>query len=214
MADIADRPKIQDLDKFMLFAAPNSGADKRPRLVWGVRDNNPRITVYTNLETDKASKGVIYAGINPETFYIFLNLFEKILAGPNGEKNKIDCFGTKWVDGERQEGKVLISELWFGKSAEGIAWLSLTAPDRPKIRFDLQISDYHKLFHNDGTVFTEQEGSILQAQALILGLRHAYLSYAGAVRKPLKNTGLSEAKSVVTKEATSDPAATFDDITF
>ena len=213
MAEQADRPKIQDLEKFMLFAPPPSGADKRPRLVWGIRDGNPRVTVYTNLEADKAAKGVIYAGINPETFYIFLSLFEKILQGPNGEKNKIDCFGTKWVDGERVNEKTLISELWFGKSPEGIAWLSLIAPERPKIRFEIQISDYHKLFHNDGTAFTAQEGSILQAQALILGLRHAYLSYAGAVRKAQKPS-LTEAKPAAPKGETSDASGSFDDVIF
>ena len=62
--------------------------------------------------------------------------------------------------------KFLDSELWFGKDDEGVAFISVISGERPKIKFEFNISDYHKI-HRSGNPITKAEASCLQALAVV-----------------------------------------------
>lgn len=187
----ADKPKIQELEKFGLFT-PAPGADfKRSRLAWCIRDGNPRITVYTNVPEDKTNYGIIPAPMNPETFGIFLDLWEQIVKSDVADRKKVQCFtAQRTADGKPGE-KILLSEVLFGRDNEGIVYIIVKAADdaRPKIKFDVKLSEYHKIFKGDGTPLTEKEGSTLQALAMINTLRSTYERLTGGLRAPNENSG-------------------------
>ena len=49
------------------------------------------------------------------------------------------------------------SELWIGRDADGSAWISVTAANRPKIKFYFGISEFHFLKKGDGSEFSKRE---------------------------------------------------------
>lgn len=184
------RPQIQDLNKIMMFTETPGVQGKRSKLAWSVRDGAPRITIFTNDPKDQTNKGVIYAPMNPETFYIFADLFEDAIKGPSGAKYKIDCL-TSARDSAgnlKPEEKALLSEIWFGKDENGLVWISCVSATRPKIKFIFRVSDYHRIFI-DGEALTEAKASCAQAMATIRILKNAFYSHAAAIRVPLAGTG-------------------------
>jgi hypothetical protein len=184
MTDQPEKIKILDFDKFQMWT-PTPGAEgKRAKLGFGIRDGNPRITCFTNDPKDTISKGIIYAAMNPETFFAFLTMFEKVIKSTGEVKNKIDCFGMRWENDKPTKDRILISELYFGRTADGIIWISLVAENRPKIKFDFRISDFHGIFHGDGTQITEAESSQLEAMAKLGLLRSVY---SNMIAKQIEN---------------------------
>lgn len=183
MAEQDDRPKIEELNKFSMFANLPGEGGKRPRLGWSVRDMNPRITVFTNSPADTVQYGIISAPMNPETFFVFLELLEKVALGPNDSKFKIECYtSTRQPDGTYAD-KTVQSELVFGKDPAGIVWLSVIAVNRPKVKFEFKIYDYHKIFNGDGTQMDESESSSLQALGVVKALKAIYAGLTGGLRQ-------------------------------
>jgi hypothetical protein len=188
MAEDQVKIPIKEINRFSMFTNCPGNPTKRSRLAWTIRDGAPRITVYTNSPEDASNSfGIISAPMNPETFFIFLDLFEKIALGPNGQKNKIDCLSgfnlqTKTFDANGE--KTLQSEVWFGKDDSGIVWVSVVAPNRPKIKFEYRLSDFHKVTKGDGNSFTDAELSVLQAIATIVPIRDIYYRLVGDFRVP------------------------------
>lgn len=185
----ADRPQIFDINKYVMFADTPGVQGNRSRFVWGIRDGNPRISVFTNDPKDTISRGVIFAGFNPETFFIFLNLFRDIIKGPNGGKGKVEQVGPQRdAQGNILDGgtKVVQSELQYGKDDAGMCWIRLVAPQRPVIKFVFKISDYHRIFKQDGTQYTEAEASALQAYSVINTIWDIYKPLTGEFRKPMQ----------------------------
>lgn len=176
--------KIQDLNKYAMFTDAPGNPGKRSRLVWGIRDGNPRISVFTNVDSDTV-KAPLYAGMNPETFFIFLNNFEKVIGGSAmDQKLKIDCLGNRRdKDGNMTQEKYLVSELYYGKDANGICWIALNSEGRPRVKFEFRVSDFHKLYHSNGDQMSEAECSCLQAMATIRALRDTYYTLTGGLRE-------------------------------
>lgn len=192
MSDNEQQPRIQirDLAKIMMFTDTPGAPGKRSKLTWSERDGAPRITIFTNDPKDQTNKGVIYAPMNPETFYIFVSLFEQAIKGAPDSKYKIDCL-TSARDSAgnlKQDEKALLSEIWFGKDATGVMWISCVSGSRPKIKFPFKISDYHRIYVN-GTALEEAEASCLQATATINILKNAFYQYASVLRTPLPSNG-------------------------
>jgi hypothetical protein len=148
------------------------------------------LTVFTNDPKDQVSKGIMYAPMNPETFYAFLDLFEQATKSTSGTKYKIDCLtSTRDQAGNiKQDEKVLLSEVWFGKDDAGLVWLSCVAPNRPKIKFTFKVSDYHRIF-KDGSPLSEAEASCLQAMATVRILRNAFYPLVSTLKSTTPNTG-------------------------
>lgn len=176
---------FKELEKFQLFTETPGVPGKRSRLGFSSYRGNPRITVFTNVPND-TGKGVINAPMNPETFLVFLDLLEKVALNPAESKHKIDCW-TVMRAAEGQEAnreKTLLSELYFGRDAAGLIWISVTAPNRPRIKFDYRISDFHKIYKGDGTQLTEGESSTLQAMATIRALREVMIVHMSELKPP------------------------------
>lgn len=166
--------KIVDFERLQMWTATPGAAGKRAKLAFGVRDGNPRVTVFTNDPNDKISNGIIYAAMNPETFYTFLELFNNVIRAKEETKYKISCYGTRWENDKPTKDKILISDLCFGRDADGIIWICLIAENRPKIKFEFSISDYHLLYDAHGQQFDKSQASRLEATAKLALLRDIY----------------------------------------
>jgi hypothetical protein len=185
---VADRPRIQELDKFGIYVSAPGEEGKRSRLAWSILNGNPRISVYTNITSDaNVNYGIISAPMNPETFYIFMHMLESMCKGENGKNAKIDCNSKKRLENGKYGDMFLLSELYFGKDDNGIMWISVQSTGRPKIKFEIHLSDFHKIYKSDGTAISAGEGSVLQTLAMINALRAAYYSFAPMIKQPGQN---------------------------
>jgi hypothetical protein len=169
-----ERAPIKSFERLAMFTDCPGAPGKRSKLNWAVIGDNFRITIFTNDPNDTIKKGVLYAGMDPVTFELFLTKFEKILCSPNGEyQDKVDCFGAVFEDDKRTNEKTLISHLCFGKDINGMAWISVIAPNRPKIKFFFKVSEWHKVYV-DGQQISDAEGSLAMAFSTIAVLRRVF----------------------------------------
>jgi hypothetical protein len=203
-------PTFNELAKFSMYT-PSPGAEgKRAKLAWVVRDGNPRISVSTFNPSDTV-KAPINAAMNPETFEIFLNEFERIIRSEKPEKMKIDCLrGVRGGEDNRVTEKVLDSELWFGKDDEGVAFISVISGTRPKIKFEFNISDYHKIHRSSGPI-TKAEASCLQALATVQTIRRVFTQYYREFRQKFASASYPAKTTTV---ATTEGSTNFADIDF
>lgn len=222
MSDQPEQPvRIHDFERLQMWTPTPGAAGKRAKLSFGIRDGNPRITVFTNDPNDKISSGVIYAAMNPETFYMFLKLFGDVVNAKEEVKYKIQCFGTRWENDKPTKDKLLISDLCFGRDAEGMVWICLIADNRPKIKFEFNISDYHLLLDGEGKQFDKPRASRLEAAAKLALLHQVY---GIAITKNLENPtprpnkdargGFKKADTSFSKPADKSTADLLDDIGF
>lgn len=202
---------FKELEKFQIFTETPGVEGKRSRLGWSSYRGNPRINVFTNVPND-AQKGMMSAAMNPETFLIFLNMLEEFAVKPGEQKAKIDCYTIpRAIEGqERSTDKILASEIYFGRDAQGILWISVVVANRPKIKFEFKISDFHKIYKGDGTQLTPADGSSLQTLATVKALRTVFMEHMSELRPPYVPNGQGVSKSVASKVQSEG----FDDITF
>jgi uncharacterized membrane protein YgcG len=155
------------------LSAPTPGVQgKTASLIWGLYSNNPRITVYTNDPNDQGQDkgyGKISANLDAPTFFGVMGLLHKAVdpATPNEWRDKVENMNFTFFGGKRSAAPAVTSELWVGKDKDGIVWISVTAPNRPKIKFKFGNNDFHHWIHGDGTPFTESEASLLYAKAYV-----------------------------------------------
>lgn len=148
---------------------------KYSNLIWGVHANNPRLTVYTGDPEDSSERtgyGRIAANLDTPTFYAFIELLERVARGTEECKYKIENKNYTWFGGKRSEVPVIVSNLWVGKDKDGAVWISITAENRPIIKFYINISDFHCMYHGDGNPFTKAEFTSLYAIAYCNLLRN------------------------------------------
>ncbi len=202
--------------KFKMFGRAQ-GNDRQSALTWGCRDGNPRITVNTNVEADKKNMfGMINAAFNPETFFIILDLLEEVALSESEISYKIDNkTTTKTEDGKRSDPFVA-SEVWLGKDSEGIVWISVIAPDRPKIKFNFVISNYHFIHKKGEGAISAKTASRLQALACVRFFRAAYVplvaeyTTSGSKKDKLDNYAGNTEPTV--SKVTNPAELSFDDI--
>jgi hypothetical protein len=133
---------------------------------------NPRITVFTNDPEDSGEKngyGKIQANLDPVVFYALMEKLSDIVNGPIGTEDKVKCENKNFTfpGGKRSEEPSVVSEIHFGKDADGSCWISVTARDRPRIKFPFGPNDFHSLFHRGGEQFSKGESSVLWARGWI-----------------------------------------------
>lgn len=176
----APRKKIAlDNNKLNLNAPCPTAPGKTSAWTWGFVKNNPRITVYTRDPADNTEKtgyGKIVANLDTPTLYMFFNLIEQAIKEPNGWKDKIVNRNFTWFGGKRSDTPAVLNELWAGKDAEGCIWVSIVAKDkdRPIIKFIFGGTEFHHLYHGDGTQYTAAEASVGYAKGYIDVLRQLY----------------------------------------
>jgi|ERR1700752_2235561 len=182
MTEQTDKPIIFELDKYSLFT-PVEG-NRRAVLSFSLRDGFPRVTVFTHIQSDNDGKGIINIAFDLSHFLVFLSRLEKVAR--SDELNKKEKATVKYFPRDR-EGRITgnpepASELWFGKNEHGIIWLSVVQPKRPKIVFDIVMSDFHEFHNSKGESFTKAEGSLAITLAMISVLRYHFIERAVSFR--------------------------------
>lgn len=169
----APRKKTALDNKKLQLSAKNQDG-KYASLQWGIFSNNPRITVYTNVESDRdVNYGKISANMDAISFFGFMNLLRmaiEFVPGTDGQpefKRSIENKNFIFPGGKRSDKPVVQSELFVGKDKEGMVWMSVTAKDRPRIKFDFQLSDFHALKHGTGEYYSKAEASVVAANAYL-----------------------------------------------
>jgi uncharacterized membrane protein YgcG len=165
--------KKNALDNRKLQMSARNQDGKFASLQWGIFSNNPRITVYTNVESDKdVGYGKISANMDTPAFYAFLGLLNEAIdfvpgtGGLTEYKASIENKSFIFPGGKRSEKPVVQSELFVGKDKDGVVWMGVMAKDRPKIKFDFQLADFHMLKHGTGESFSKAEASVVAARAM------------------------------------------------
>lgn len=216
--EIFSRPqteaRIYDLEQFGLWTDTPGRQGWRARMVFGERNGAPRISVFTGLE---AGPKVLYVGIAPEDFWMFLTLFEEIARGENGQTNYVD--NMDFPPGQRPEKgqdmpadkMVVRNRLVFGKNQEGICWLGVEQENVPNIRFPIRIGNWHR-FYRHGQRLTPGEASVMRTISMIAGLKLAYQNYIGRLR-PYVDYRKSK-KDIGTTDMSTTAATTFTDNDF
>lgn len=164
--------KKNALDHRKLNLSARNDQGKMASLIWGLYSNNPRLTVYTNVEGDR-DNGRMSANLDTRTFYSLLILLKRAIefkatAEVPDFKVKVNNQRPNFKPGGgRPDGNVDESELWVGKDKEGVIFLAVTAYNRPKIKFPFIPSEYHQFFHGSGEQFSKSEASALSAEAYL-----------------------------------------------
>jgi len=174
MSEVKARPPIFELDRYTFWTSVEG--NKRAAMSFGIKEGYPRITVFTNTQSDHDGKGAIIASFDLEHFLIFLNHFEKVVKtnGPSKEMVNIKHF-PRDTAGKITGDREVTGELWFGKNEEGVVWISAQQPNRPKIVFEILLSDFHEFRNSTGQLMTKGEGSISRALTLVPILRHHFI---------------------------------------
>ena len=139
---------------------------KQNQIGLGLHNNNPRITVYTgdpSENNEKTGYGKIVANLDTPTLFAFFHLMEIAVKAEPGYKAKIENKNFTFFGGKRSDHPVVLTELWVGKDKDGCVWMSVTARDRPLIKFTFAPTDFHNLFHGDGAPMSKGETSVIYA---------------------------------------------------
>lgn len=155
MADFQAQPRKKiALDNSKLsLRAPSTAEGKTASLIWMLYKNNPRIVVWTRDpqdETERNKGGKIQAELNlPIMFSILENLNFAITAEP-GWRAKLENKNYTFFGGKKSDQPQVLTEIWVGKDKEGFVYISVTAPNRPIIKFRIQPDDFHCWYDADG----------------------------------------------------------------
>jgi hypothetical protein len=166
---------IFDFDKLSM----NSTTGKA-RLRHGIYRNNPRITVYTNEPDDAQNNyGAITAALDPVVFTTYLKLLEDLSSktSANNVKYKIENLTLTQKEDNRSRELKHVSDLFIGKDEEGVVWISVVAPNRPKFKFEFGNFPFHKFYKPDGSEMTKAELSSIAASATATLLGNIFSTY-------------------------------------
>lgn len=127
-----------------------------------------RFTVFTRDPEDQGERngyGKIQADLEPDHWYAFLEKLERVARGPIGteDKYKWEVKGITFFGGKRSDTPQVKAEIHFGKDADGMVWIGLMLPNRPRIQFKFGVSDFYNLVHKTGEQVSEAECSELFA---------------------------------------------------
>jgi len=169
-----------DNRKLNLNAPCPSAPGKVSSLIWSIVANNPRLVVYTNDPNDTKDYGKISANLDMPVFYTLLAMLDKVINTEGEIKYKLENKNFIFPGGKRSEKPVVTSEIWFGKDKDGLIWISVTARDRPKIKFVFTHSDYHHFQNADGTPVSQSDVSMYVAKGYLSILENMVASLAVA----------------------------------
>ena len=210
LAEVFARPntdaKIHDLEQFTLWTETPDKPGFRSRMTFGERNGAPRITVFTNQEPIK----VVYVGMTPMVFEIFLEQLEKIARGEPGKTlhivNKDRAPGS---DPKSDNPEMIVrNKLWYGKYNDGIVWLAIEQNNVKTTRFQLLPSPWHSFVKEGGVPLTAAEGSQLYTLALINAMRRAYTNWYGRIRPAYEKPDAKQKGKPNVATETAEPSMT------
>lgn len=170
-------PRVKNaLDNQKLKLQTKNEQGKNANLSWNLFSNNPRVTVWTGVDGDK-DNGKITGAFDTLGFFQLLEGLKMAIAfvpteGAKEFRNKVELMRPNFKPGGgRPDGVIKASEVWYGKDADGVVWLSLCAYQRPMLKFTLLPNEYHQFRHATGEAVSAGEASCkLAAPAYIRAL--------------------------------------------
>jgi hypothetical protein len=197
-----------DIGKLVIWGdeAPEGDQQKRSRLVFGFRDGNPRITVYTGVT---GQNGIITFPSDYPTMIACMHMLKDVIAGAPGTKFAVESLGTVYENNKPTKDKRVVGTLYFGKSKDGIIYISVMAESKPKLVFSIKPSPFHIFRDGDKNPIPDSVMSAKLANGIadlvidtIGGILQAYTAEEyTTVRKPAPikagpNTAAGSAKTV------------------
>lgn len=193
-AEVFSRPnqeaKIHDFEHYSLWTNVKNRPGFRARMSFGERNGAFRVSVFTGAEEGPK---VIYVGMSPTVFKLFVQKFKAVIKGEPGTKDKVDNMDRdpSTTPEESKSGniaKVLRNTLHFGKDADGVVWIGIEQANVDKITFKILSSAWHHFYKADGSKITPEEGSSAEALALIECLDISMNNFIGRIRPPFEKT--------------------------
>lgn len=173
--------KMQNEKKYTIFDFDKlsmASSQGRAKLRFGIFRNNPRVTVYTNEESDKANNfGMITASMDPLVFGNLMQSLDDLLAAPNGTKFRIENFTLSDRNDSGKRTMVHQNDIMVGKDEAGVYWISVIAEGRPKFKFEFGRFPFHKFYKTDGTEMSKAELSHNTLKSATNLLRQLYATY-------------------------------------
>lgn len=169
-----EKSRYLDLAKFNLYAPLSTNSGARARLTWGLINGNPRVTVFTNDPSDTVDNKVIPFNMTYEILFILFDVIEKI-AKNQGEIRRIFKYSRRvYENGKPTDDIVEVSKLLVGKDNDGMCWISVTADNRPQIKFEFNIGNQTTIFGQDNQPLAPSLVSAATAIGTAKGLQAAY----------------------------------------
>lgn len=148
-------------------AVVRNGVPQQPTLTVSVHDNQPRFTVYTNVEGDRQD-GRIEGNMDANTFFAVMSAIKRFALDPNynGGKpvyitNKGYFFGA---EGKSDKPGVKSTTI-VGLTSEGAVYIALVAKNRPNARFIFRPTEWHDMINSSGEPMSVAAVSSLYAEA-------------------------------------------------
>lgn len=160
-----------DIDKFVIWGNPVNEGERKPRLTFGFRDGNPRITVHTGGEGNESM--ITFPCDVPHFAAILIRIEElanlRVIAD---DKFFVESLTNDYKDNQPTGGKKVVSTLAVGKTKEGVIYLAVLAESRPTLIFPIKPSEFHTFKDKDKMVIDDHETS----RFLTLGITRVLLS--------------------------------------
>lgn len=164
-------------------------------LRWDMRDGHPRATVWYNDKNSQNNKekNFLIAATDSIAFEMMLHGLEEMINDDTGAelRNKLTCLGAVYLNGQIAERRALKSEIWYGRTKDGIYWISPQAAGKPKVVFTFNISEWHEIYKNNGDKLSPAESSKWACKVYIRQLKefisNLLARYAEDYRYVVKN---------------------------
>lgn len=164
--------------KLRLSAEPVNGSKRRPTLSVDVARNQPRLSVYTNVEGDK-NNGSVRAAMDTVTFFSFLQGIQDAIDAPGEYKELIENSNHTFFQGKRSAEPELVSKTHICKDKDGCIFISVTDGKVTPVKFFFGSAQYHNFFVA-GQPMSKEACSVRHAKAwlrLMQNLLPAVLAY-------------------------------------
>lgn len=145
MSDFKPAIEKHAINEKKLQIHAQNATGKSATLKFNVNKNYPRIDVYTNDDNDPKQKEPIRAALDQPSFYLFLMMLEQAAKSKDVYEKAIDNKGHTFFGGKRSEKPEIISRLIVGKDDKGVVYITVSAKNRPKIKFPLLPTNWNDL---------------------------------------------------------------------
>lgn len=149
----------------------------------GFAKNGVRFRVWTNVDSDKdRNRGVITGDMDPVSFSGWLADMRRNILYRDEAKGEYSNHivinrpaGKNDSDQKRAvDGVVPSSDLWYGVDKDGMVWVSLTAYNRPAIKFPLCFTKFTHLKHKTGEMVAMREASSLYSDGWLAAVERQF----------------------------------------
>jgi len=159
-----DKPVTSKLHRLTLNKKLEiDGKTCKANLSWSVRSNFPRVAVYLSNKDDELLS-VMLAPLTYANLGMMTDSIKKIAVESKEQHVDYKCEGMKWVENKPSSETEYKATVRIGKDAEGIMYLAVIAPEKPKIRFAL-VPKGLKLFDEQVKEFDPKTTSTMFAES-------------------------------------------------